>query len=442
MKKILALLITLFFTWNIYSQDGFGAIFDSGETVPESQNSIKVNGEIGFNYKTFLDDSWNSEKIISPYSRLELMIVSDSVEAKMALNIDTADLDSNITMDNLIDELYLRSFFPFGYLDLGLLKTEWGKGDGLHVIDPLNPLDQTGGPSSDINEMKRSELMAKMNFYIGEGGLLELVYKPYFHSVETASIGRWVVKDLSVLPNLQAPYPDTETPAYSQAAARFTTTAGIFDLGGSYYYGYMTEPGYDFTSTLTGSNPYDPADYTTTTDLVFTKAQLFGLEAGWAAGPFTFRAEGGYWLSEDHGGTEPSLYNDRAVWLAGFDIMIPGTPVFLSVQEFGSYVFNFDSSNPMDVDLGMSYKENAMTNTVVAALEGKFYQDKMKFRFAGLYLFEAKGYMILPTYTWNIKDDLEFELSSQIFEGEDEGPNPYYEWRDNDSISINLKYIF
>ncbi len=436
MKKILALLITLFFTWNIYSQDGFGSIFDSDDTsaagtVDQGKSSIKINGKFGFNYKSYLDDSWNSERIISSYSNLELMIVSDSVEAKMALNIDTADLDSNITMDNLIDELYLRSFFSFGYLDLGLLKTEWGKGDGMHVIDPLNPLDQTDGPSSDINEMKRSELMAKMNFYIGEGGLFELVYKPYFHSVETASVGRWVVKDLSVLPNLQTPCPDTETPAYSQAAARFTTSAGIFDLGGSYYYGYMTEPGF--------KTVFTPGPVTT---MVYTKAQLFGLEAGWAVGPFTFRAEGGYWLSSDHGGTEPSLYNDRAVWLAGFDIMIPGTPVFLSVQEFGSYVVNFDSSNPMDVDLGMSYKENAMTNTVIAALEGKFYQDKMKFRLAGLYLFEAKGYMVLPTYTWNIEDDLELEVSSQIFGGEDEGPNPYYAWRDNDSITLSLKYIF
>ncbi len=440
MKKILVLLITLSFTWNIYSQDGFGSIFDSDDistagTVDQGKSSIKINGKLGFSYKSYLNDSWNSERIISPYSNLELMIVSDSVEAKISMNIDAADLDSNIKMDNLIDELYLRSFFSFGYLDLGLLKTEWGKGDEMHVIDPLNPLDQTNGPLSDINEMKRPEIMAKMNFYIGDGGLLELVYKPYYHSVETASEGRWIIKDLP-FPLEPSTLPDTENPSYSQAAARFTTTAGIFDLGASYYYGFMTEPGYKITYT----NPVDLSTYRA--NITNTKAQLFGLEAGWAVGPFTFRTEGGYWLSEDHGGTEPSLYNDRAVWLAGFDIMIPGTPVFLSVQEFGSYVFNFDSSNPMDVDLGMSYKKNAMTNTVIAALEGKFYQDKMKIRLAGLYLFEANGYMVLPTYTWNIEDDLELEVSSQIFGGEDEGPNPYYAWRNNDSITLSLKYIY
>ncbi|MCK5674054.1 MAG: hypothetical protein KAH95_11800, partial [Spirochaetales bacterium] len=306
-----------------------------------------------------------------------------------------------------------------------------------------NPLDQSNGISSDINEMKRAELMAKMNFYMGDNGLLEMVYKPYYHPIETAplSTDRWNIKDLSVLPNMQTP-PDTETPAYSQAAARLTTTLGNFDLGGMYYYGYMTEPGYKLTTTLTGPDPYNPADYTTTTDSIFTKAQLFGLEAGWALGLFTFRTEGGYWLTEDREGTVAQLYNDRAVWLAGFDFMIPGTGIFVSVQEFGSYVINFDSSIPMDMDAGMSYKDNAMTNSVIAAVDSSFYQDKMKIRLAGLYLFEANGYMILPTYIWNIEDDLELSVTGQIFGGDDEGPNPYYAWRNNDSISINFKYIF
>jgi len=189
----------------------------------------------------------------------------------------------------------------------------------------------------------------------------------------------------------------------------------------------MTEPGFKIGSV---------------TDLIYTKAQLFGLEAGWATGPFTFRTEGGYWLTEDRDGTEAQLYNDRAVWLAGVDAMIPGTALFVSIQEFGSYVINFDSSISGDMDSGMSYKGNAMTNSVVAAVEGSFYQDKMKIRLAGLYLFEANGYMILPTYTWNIMDDLELSIVGQFFGGDDEGPNPYYAWRDNDDITFGVKYIF
>jgi len=430
MKKLLLFLITVLLTVNVYSQDGFGSIFDSEETTAEPLNSITVSGELGFNYKTYFDNSLDSERVISPFVKPDIMFVSDTVEGKIALSIDAGDLDSNISMGTLIDEFYLRNFFSFGYLDLGLLKTEWGKGDGIHVIDPLNPLDQTNGPSSDINAMKKSELMAKLNFYIGDGGLLELVYKPYYHSVETASEGRWMVKDLSAL-NLQTPFPDTETPSYSQAAARLTATIGIFDLGASYYYGYMTEPGF---KTVITPGPV--------TNMVYTKAQLFGIEAGWAMGPFTFRTEGGYWFTEDHDGTEASLYNDRVVWLAGFDIMLPGTSVFLSVQEFGSYVINFISTNPIDMDLGMSYKENAMTNTVVAALESSFLKDKMKIRLAGLYLFEANGYMILPTYTWHIEDDLELSVSGKIFGGDNEGPSPYYAWRNNDSVTIGMKYIF
>ncbi len=435
MRKMVLLLITLLLAANSYSQDGFGSIFDSEEVQSVARNSMNLRGDLGFDYKTYFNDSWDSERVITPYANLDIVFSSESAEGKISLKIDAGNLDSNITFDTLIDELYLRSFFSFGYLDLGLLKTEWGKGDGIHVIDPLNPLDQADGPSSDINEMKRSEIMAKMNLYIGGRGLLELVYKPYFHSVTTASEGRWVIKDLP-FPLETSTIPDTETPAFSQAAARFTTTIGNFDLGASYYYGYMTEPGFEISYT----DPFDLSTYRA--NITYTKAQLFGLEAGWAMGPFTFRTEGGYWLSEDHGGEEAQLYNDRAVWLAGFDIMIPGTSVFVSIQEFGSYVLNFDSTNPLDMDLGMSYKENAMTNTLVAAVESSFYRDKMKIRLAGLYLFEANGYMILPSYTWNIEDDIELSVNGQVYGGDDEGPDPYYAWRNNDSLTVSLKYIF
>ena len=413
-----------------FGQDGFGDVFGSENITEDSQNNITLNGEIGFNYKSYLDNSWDSEKIFLPYTNLNLLFSSDSVEVKMELNVEGNNLDTELTLGDIVQELSHRSFFSFGYLDLGLFKTEWGKGDGIHVIDPLNPLDQSNGISSDINEMKRAELMAKMNFYIGDDGLLEVVYKPYYHALETAAaVGdRWNIS-IPLYPVLDTN--DTETPVFSQAAARLTTTLGIFDLGGMYYYGYMTETGVDLIIT--------PGPIL---DIVYTKAQLFGLEAGWATGPFTFRTEGGYWLTEDRNGTEAHLYNDRAVWLAGIDVMIPGTSLFVSIQEFGSYVINFDRSNPMDMDLGMSYKENALTNSVVAAMEGSFYQDKMKIRLAGLYLFEANGYMILPSYTWNIMDDLELSIAGQIFGGDDEGPNPYYTWRDNDSFSLGAKYIF
>ncbi|MDA3938410.1 MAG: hypothetical protein PF693_03750 [Spirochaetia bacterium] len=427
MKKLLVLLLILISSL-LFGQDGFGDIFDSEIITDKSQNNIILNGEIGFNYKLYLDDAWDSEQIFMPYTNLNLLFASEIFEAKIELNIEGNDLEKELTIGDIVQELSLRTFFSFGYLDLGLFKTEWGKGDGIHVIDPLNPLDQSNGISSDINEMKRSEIMARMNFYLGDSGLLELVYKPYYHPIETDVTGRWMVKDFTGFPSP----PDTELPGFSQAALRLTKTTGIFDIGAMYYYGYMTEPGVKFIFTPT------PVP----SEITFTKAQLFGVEAVWPLGPFPFRSELGYWLTEDHEGAELYLYNDRAVWLAGFDIMIPGTSIFVSIQEFGSYVFNFDTSNPVDMDLAMSYNNNAMTNTVIAAVESSFYHDSMKIRLAGLYLFEANGYMILPTYTWNIEDDLELSVKGQIFGGDDEGSNPYYAWRNNDSVTIGLKYFF
>ncbi len=53
--------------------------------------------------------------------------------------------------------------------------------------------------------------------------------------------------------------PETGTLEYSQGAARVTGSIGPFDLGASYYFGFMSEPGYEFTTVFTGTNPLDPS---------------------------------------------------------------------------------------------------------------------------------------------------------------------------------------
>ena len=67
MKHLLFLLIFFLAVGMTFSQDGFGNIFESEITADESKNNVIFNGEIGFNYKSYLDDAWDSDKIILPY---------------------------------------------------------------------------------------------------------------------------------------------------------------------------------------------------------------------------------------------------------------------------------------------------------------------------------------------------------------------------------------
>ena len=73
MKKLLVLVISLLTAAQAYSQDGFGGIFDSTDSIDESQSNVILNGEIGFDYTSYLDANWDSERIIIPYANLNLL---------------------------------------------------------------------------------------------------------------------------------------------------------------------------------------------------------------------------------------------------------------------------------------------------------------------------------------------------------------------------------
>jgi len=150
----------------------------------------------------------------------------------------------------------------------------------------------------------------------------------------------------------------------------------------------------------------------------------------------------GYWLSEDSGGVLPELYNDRIVYLGGIDFMIPGTSAFLSAQVVGAYVLDFPDDGETDVDRLSSYDGTANSIMAIGSLDLPFGNDTMSLRLSGLCSIQGEGYLILPEYRWDIKDDFEFCLSGQIFAGSNTGSSPYYYWDSNDNVSASITYIF
>ena len=211
-----------------------------------------------------------------------------------------------------------------------------------------------------------------------------------------------------------------------------------------YYYGFIPEPGYRYTSVFTGTDPYDPTHYTITTEIVYTRSHLFGGEAAAALGPFTLRGEAGYWLSEDTDGTAPELYNSRLVYLAGFDFLVPGTSLFASVQALGSYTVEASDLAAEDVDRFRLYGDGSTSHLIVGAIELPFARDTMRLRVAGAYAVEANGYLVAPEYSWTILDGVQLKARGIIVGGESvaSGYSPYYEWRDNDRVSLSLRYQF
>jgi hypothetical protein len=438
MKKVLLIVLILSIPITAWA---FDEIFDTSEDddsflqAGSEGPGIELSGTIGTNLTYYIDDGLDSEVIAGAYSDLDLSITAGQAEGTLRLSLETEGLSSNLALSELVDEAYFRLYFSLGYLDAGFLKTEWGKGDGLHAIDILNPLDQTNGLTMDTLSMKRSEAMIALNLQVGLQGLMEMVYKPYYHPVPAAASGRWMAYDPADIPGTFSPLvPDTGTLEYSQAAARFTTSIGLLDIGCMYYFGFFPEPGFDIN--------VDPVSFNITTAIEYTRGQLFGFEGAAAAGPFAFRSEIGYWLTEDRNGKETEHYNDRIVYLGGFDITIPRTSIFLSMQVSGEYAFDTDNLTQTDVDILTATDGSAHSTNILIVAEYPFYRDTMKLRLSGIYLYEGAGYMAVSEYFWNISDEVELRLAGQFFGGEDKGINPYFAWDKNDNLQLDLKFYY
>lgn len=432
MNNVLAITYIVLFSTSLWSLEGFDIFDERSDEGGAKVLPYSISGELGMKLESYLDleNTLESETNAYPFMDLDFEITNETIESKVAFTFSTEYLESPLKIEDLIKELYLKKYFNFGYIEAGYLKTEWGKGDGDHVIDILNPLDLSKGIRLDLNEMKSPEILLRQGLYLGDIGLLEIVYKPFFSPIKYAKTGRWSIANTVQLPGLNnTRIPDTRQLRYTQAAIRGTLTIGAVDMGFMYYFGYMTEPGYKFTSNMSNI-----------IEITYTRAHLVGIEAAWALGPLTMRSELGFWLSEDFNGDKKELYNNRFVYLGGLDYTIPKINLFLSLQFKGAFVFHYDYLAQTDVDKLASFSDSANSNSLLSSLELPFFNDKMKLRLSNLLQIETTGYMLGLSYFWTILDDLELSVHSKIFGGRDR--SLYRIWDDNDSISINIKFIF
>jgi hypothetical protein len=441
--------------FNLTAEDPFGDLFEDAEvnksdTISENGNdnildsgsdlNIEISGILSTELVYFFDAHQveDNQVLARPEAEVEFKVYGGETEGIISLELSPQKWISRpeTVYTDIITELYLRSFFDIGYLEAGLMKVEWGSADGIHVLDPLSYWDLSDGFSLDIISLKKAGEMIKMNMYIKDSGLLEVVYKPFFSSHIMAQEGRWSI-GMENIPNLILP--DTKTLEYSQAALRLTSTYNRFDIGMQYYYGYLPDPG--ITPVYSGiGDPLDPGNYDNY--LTYNKAHLFGLEGGTSIGIFTFWLEAGYWLTGDLKGDDPTVYNNRFVYLPGLDFTVPKTKFYINLQLMGDYTFNTENISSLDVDDMSGNGSPSHNNMLLMAGEYSFNRDRTRVRLGGMWSIEEEGYMILPELLWDIKDNLNLSISGQIIEGKSDNPGLLNSWEANDNLSVKMAFTY
>lgn len=446
MKRIALLIITLL-PLAIFADDFFDDV-DSFGDESSSSSSLEVNGTVTVGATDYINEDGIDGALEST--------TDGEFTVKYLGEVGDVTIIADLDQDGIaLNECYTNIYFDNFSIDAGLLKTIWGKGDKLHVVDLLNPIDYNTYFTEDYLDNKIARLTFKANVPVGESGVLELAYLPTFKGDNVPTDGRWSPLEAQALKSvieakvttdavaayaatylstyayytglgkddatadvtangaaslaelqtveagmdMSSYYTNTDTFAYGQGGARFTNSFNGFDYGLLYYYGYESRP-----------------ELTAEYKLEYNKLQMFGAEFGGVLAGFNLRGEGAYYLIDNK--------DDTLNYVAGFDRDIPLHNINMNVQVKGDYTMESEELN----------------NLLVGKLSDNFNHEKLTVSVTGIYNIDDEDYMVKPEVEASLGDNIKVKSAAGLFYGDDD--TMFGSFEENNFVSLKVEYAF
>jgi len=194
------------------------------------------------------------------------------------------------------------------------------------------------------------------------------------------------------------------------------------DLAGTYYLGYLRQPGIVYENIEPIPEPHPKDIY-----LSYDRVHVFGLDGAGVLAGFNLRGEAAYYLTEDYDGADETRLNNHSLqWVAGVDRNLPVSELNLNIQTIGAYFVNEE--------------EDPTRNIVSAALTDSWNNNKINPEISASYGVEEEDWMIRPEVSFNLIDDVELTASGAIFLGSSEGR--FGQFEDNDYAQVEFTYNF
>ncbi|MBQ0051251.1 MAG: hypothetical protein KBT11_04200 [Treponema sp.] len=300
MKKILISIAALSLVGTAFAQefDDFGGYEESAAPA------VTINGEAGVKGRAWigLEHDYTKKENIrdftvmdgSAYGKLEFNYSADSSDVDVKFKVDSATVKEN--PEDILEEATARGFFGNWVISAGKMKTVWGKGDKLHVIDNFNANNYTDFIFPDYLDRRLAEPMISLAYSVPNASNIRIegIVTPSMTADRMATSGTLVPaaqKNLTetvegiikagLVSNVDALtsggsasnvvsaimgassfssddlYEDNiKTIKYAQAGARMTGTLGSIDWGFSYYYGHYKQPSANLSQIVTAQG-YD-----------------------------------------------------------------------------------------------------------------------------------------------------------------------------------------
>lgn len=186
--------------------DDFGDFGDiGGGTSGGTSSAVSISGEAKIEARGYLDSD-PAEKGINhvdglkeietssnPSGKLNFKYSGSTVEAEVKLKFDRSSLTEY--KEDILDEAIIRGIFMESALtvEAGKMRTIWGKGDRLHVIDNFNADNYTDFIVPLYSDRRIATPMLKTSYAFPKNNMvLEAIWTPGMTVDRFASKGRWV----------------------------------------------------------------------------------------------------------------------------------------------------------------------------------------------------------------------------------------------------------
>ena len=198
MKNIFFFLLAVTAATLSFAQDfGFDEIDPAGPVADINLEapagpSMEFSGKLEFSGRGTIDTLVPQDSGVQALSSVltKVQVTSSSVDLVLALRLSPEIMQSNPS--RILDEAAITAYLGDNWeLQAGLVKVTWGKGDSLHVLDVVNPLDYTDFINPDPEDRKIPQGLVKLNIRTGDSGKLELVYVPFFEADTLPLEGTW-----------------------------------------------------------------------------------------------------------------------------------------------------------------------------------------------------------------------------------------------------------
>ena len=220
-------------------------------------------------------------------------------------------------------------------LKVGRQVVIWGKSDSIRITDVINPLDNREPGMVDIEDLRLTETMTKLDYYFGDYGLSAIIIHEPRLQIESAfgsdyrprdGFGETPLGDVA----LDSNYPDRYEPSWDLENTQFALS-----LDGRYEGWDLSWYAANVLNDRFGMTPHDGTNLRT-----FDKIYMAGLATNIVSGSWLYKAEAAYIMDIDYRSVEDN--KNRLDALLGIDYSGFSKTV-LSLELADRHIFDYES---------------------------------------------------------------------------------------------------